>query len=103
MCRNWITFDEGYRNDPIHVMAKMFEKAQGVTPPMEYRKLSEKLTFPIVILRDGWLGHQVGEDCMLRAYNPYIGTTWQSDSYFIYQAFCSNLLANVVTFRFFKI
>jgi hypothetical protein len=43
MCQYWITFDEGYWNDPIPVTAKMFEKAQGFTPPTRYRKLSERL------------------------------------------------------------
>jgi len=42
MCQYWITFDEGYGNDPIPVTAKIFEKAQGFTPT-GYRKLSEKL------------------------------------------------------------
>jgi len=42
MCQYWITFEEGYRNDLIPVTGKMFEKAQGFTPPTGYRKLSEK-------------------------------------------------------------
>lgn len=69
-------------------------KAQGFTPPTGYGNLSEKLELYLVLLRDRWLGQQVGGDCMFRAYKPYIRATSRSDSYFTYQLFCSTLLAN---------